>query len=175
MTQDTILIVDDEPAIRDMIRMAMERADFHCLEAGDIHQAHCLIVDNNPNLVLLDWMLPDASGIEFLRRLRNTERTRALPVIMLTARSEESDRVCGLNVGADDYLGKPFSLRELAASSRARPERHRRCRDPGPRLSLPDDPGIRLSSGTRANPWHRRRRRRQTTSTRGRRCIFHGP
>lgn len=119
MTQDTILIVDDEPAIRDMIRMAMERAGFHCLEAGDIHRAHCLIVDDNPNLVLLDWMLPDGSGIELLRRLKRGDTTRELPVIMLTARTGEDNVIHGLDVGADDYITKPFVPRELIARVKA--------------------------------------------------------
>ncbi|MFT6274655.1 MAG: two-component system phosphate regulon response regulator PhoB [Halioglobus sp.] len=119
MTQDTILIVDDEPAIRDMIRMALERAGFDCLEAGDTHQAHCLIVDDNPNLVLLDWMLPDGSGIELLRRLKRGDTTKELPVIMLTARTGEDSVIHGLDVGADDYITKPFVPRELIARVKA--------------------------------------------------------
>lgn len=119
MTQDTILIVDDESAIRDMIRMALERAGFRCMEAGDIHQAHCLVVDENPGLVLLDWMLPDGSGIELLRRLKRSETTKQLPVIMLTARTGEDNVIHGLDVGADDYITKPFVPRELIARVKA--------------------------------------------------------
>ena len=119
MAQPTILIVDDEPAIRDMLRLALELADYHALEAQDIHRAHCLIVDERPDLVLLDWMLPGGSGIELIRRLKRNDTTRDLPVIMLTARTAESNIVQGLDVGADDYITKPFATRELLARVKA--------------------------------------------------------
>jgi two-component system phosphate regulon response regulator PhoB len=110
-----ILIVDDEKPIREMVHFALKRADFQSLEAGDAAEALALIVDESPDLVLLDWMLPDLSGIELARRLRKDERTRDIPIIMLTARTEENDKITGLDVGADDYVTKPFSPRELVA------------------------------------------------------------
>ncbi len=115
----TILIVDDEPAIREMVGFALERAGFRWLEAADAAQAQVVIADQRPDLVLLDWMLPDLSGIHLARRLKREELTAALPIIMLTARGEEEDRVRGLEVGADDYVTKPFSPRELIARIKA--------------------------------------------------------
>jgi len=119
MKQQTILIVDDEPAIRGMIAVALEVAGFRWLEAGNARDAHALIIDENPDLVLLDWMMPITSGLELLRRLRRDDLTAKLPVLMLTAKAEEDNLVQGLNVGADDYLTKPFSPRELVARIRA--------------------------------------------------------
>ena len=119
MAQQTVLIVDDESAIRDMLRLALEIADYSCLEAGNISDAHTLIVDECPDLILLDWMLPGGSGIELLRRLKRDENTRETPVIMLTARTTESNVVQGLEVGADDYISKPFATRELLARIKA--------------------------------------------------------
>jgi two-component system phosphate regulon response regulator PhoB len=105
--------VDDEAAIREMIRMSLEMAGFDCLEAGNIQQAHRQVVDEKPDLVLLDWMLPGGSGIELLRRLRKDEITADLPVIMLTAKTDEDNKIQGLDVGADDYITKPFAPREM--------------------------------------------------------------
>ncbi len=119
MEGKTILIVDDEAAIREMIRMSLEMAGFDCLEAGDTHQAHSMIIDKKPDLVLLDWMLPGASGIEFLRRLRRDELTAETAVIMLTAKTEEDNKIQGLDVGADDYVTKPFAPRELLSRIKA--------------------------------------------------------
>jgi two-component system phosphate regulon response regulator PhoB len=119
MAQSTILIVDDEPAIRDMLRLALEMAEYRCLEAGNISDAYAQVVDQCPDLVLLDWMLPGGSGIELLRRLRRDENTRETPVIMLTARTTQSNVVQGLEVGADDYVSKPFANRELLARIKA--------------------------------------------------------
>jgi two-component system phosphate regulon response regulator PhoB len=113
MEGKTILIVDDEAAIREMMRMPLEMAGFSCQEAANIQQAHTLIVDHRPDLVLLDWMLPGGSGIELLRRLRRDELTAKLPVIMLTAKTEEDNKIQGLDVGADDYVTKPFAPREI--------------------------------------------------------------
>ncbi len=115
MTGKTILLVEDEPAIRTMVTMALERAGFTTMEAADATEAEHLLADRRPDLLLLDWMLPGTSGIELARRLRKDDYTKDLPVIMLTARSEEDDRIRGLEVGADDYLTKPFSPRELIA------------------------------------------------------------
>ena len=115
MTDSTILIVDDELAIRDMLRMALEIAGYVCLEAENIRDAYQLIVDEQPQLVLLDWMLPGGSGLELLGRLKRDDGTREIPVIMLTAKSAEDNMIQGLDLGADDYLTKPFAPRELIA------------------------------------------------------------
>lgn len=114
-----ILIVEDEPAIREMTAHALGREGFDCDQAEDADQAINLIADRMPVLILLDWMLPGMSGIELARRLKRDEVTRDLPVIMLTARGEEDDKVRGLEAGADDYISKPFSPRELIARIRA--------------------------------------------------------
>src|SRR6056297_1994008 len=119
MSARTVLIVDDEFAIRDMLRMALEMSEFRCLEAEDIQKAYTLIVDERPDIVLLDWMLPGGSGLELLRRLKRDERTSELPVIMLTAKTAEDNVIQGLDVGADDYLTKPFAPRELIARIKA--------------------------------------------------------
>ncbi len=119
MTQERILIVDDEAAIREMIAIALELAGFDCLQAEDALAAHHIIVDERPALILLDWMLPGLSGIELARRLKRDEGTREIPVIMLTARGEEDNKIQGLDAGADDYITKPFSTRELVSRIRA--------------------------------------------------------
>jgi two-component system phosphate regulon response regulator PhoB len=119
MTSKTVLIVDDEAPIREMIAVALEMADYHCLEAEDAQQAHSLVVDRQPDLILLDWMMPGTSGIEFARRLKRDPVTAEIPIIMLTARSEEDNKILGLEAGADDYITKPFSPRELVARLKA--------------------------------------------------------
>jgi len=119
MASKQVLIVDDETAIREMIAVALEMADFEYLEAGDARQAHSLIIDQKPDLILLDWMLPDVSGIEFARRLKRDQSTAEIPLIMLTAKTEEDNKIQGLEVGADDYITKPFSPRELIARLKA--------------------------------------------------------
>jgi two-component system phosphate regulon response regulator PhoB len=119
MAQEKILIVDDEAAIREMIATTLELADFRVLEADNAQQAHQRVVDERPDLILLDWMMPGTSGIELTRRLKRDESTAEIPIIMLTARSEEDNRILGLDVGADDYVTKPFSTRELLSRIRA--------------------------------------------------------
>lgn len=119
MVGKNILIVDDEAPIREMIAVALEMAGYDCQEAENAQQAHAMIVDRKPDLILLDWMLPGMSGVEFAKRLRSEERTRSIPLIMLTARGEEQDKVAGLEAGADDYVTKPFSPRELVARIKA--------------------------------------------------------
>jgi len=119
MPDKTILIVDDEAPIRDMLRLALEMADYQCLEAEDAQQAHALIVDRKPHLILLDWMMPGTSGVELARRLKRDEVTAEIPIIMLTAKGEEDNKIQGLEVGADDYITKPFSPRELVARLKA--------------------------------------------------------
>jgi len=115
----TILVVEDEVAIRDMIGMSLERAGLRWLAAGGVEDARGLLVDNAPDLMLLDWMLPGASGLDFAKQLRRDDNTRELPVIMLTARDAEEDMIRGLEGGVDDYLTKPFSTKELIARIKA--------------------------------------------------------
>src|SRR5690606_20430459 len=119
MSKHKILIIDDEPAIREMVAVALEMADFEVLEAENAQVGHSLIVDQRPDLVLLDWMLPQVSGIELARRLKRDDSTADVPIIMLTAKSEEDNELQGLEGGADDYIPKPFSTRELIARIRA--------------------------------------------------------
>ena len=114
-----ILIVEDEAALATMLRYNLEKEGYRVCEAGDGEEALMVLAERNPDLVLLDWMLPVMSGIEVCRQIRRRPRRRDLPVIMLTARGEESDKVRGLNTGADDYLSKPFSLPELLARIKA--------------------------------------------------------
>ncbi len=114
-----ILLVEDDEAIRRMVVFNLERAGFETLEAGDCQQARVAIADHRPDLILLDWMLPDLSGPEFARSLRRDEDTRELPVIMLTARGMEDDKIRGFESGADDYITKPFAARELLARIQA--------------------------------------------------------
>jgi two-component system phosphate regulon response regulator PhoB len=117
--QKRILIVDDEPAIREMVAFALRKGDFEPAHAGDAREAQSAIVDRVPDLILLDWMLPGTSGLDLARRWRKDALTREVPIIMLTARGEENDRVGGLEAGVDDYVVKPFSARELLARIRA--------------------------------------------------------
>ena len=119
MSQLKILVVDDEQSIRDMLRMTLELADFECFEAEDTAQALIQIHDEKPDLILLDWMLPGGSGIEFLHKLKKQPSTSEIPVIMLTAKTSEDNKIQGLDVGADDYITKPFSPRELVARIKA--------------------------------------------------------
>jgi two-component system phosphate regulon response regulator PhoB len=115
MTGKQILIVEDEKPIRDMIAFGLRRAGFDVREAEDCAAARASIADARPDLLLIDWMLPDQSGLELTRAVKRSKDTQDLPVIMLTARAEEHDKVSGLEGGADDYVTKPFSPRELLA------------------------------------------------------------
>jgi two-component system, OmpR family, phosphate regulon response regulator PhoB len=115
----TILVVEDEPAIQELIAYNLKQAGHQPLRADNAEQALNLVANALPDLVLLDWMLPGLSGIEFARRLRADKRTRGIPIIMLTARSDEQDKLQGLETGADDYITKPFSPRELNARIKA--------------------------------------------------------
>ncbi|GAB4113453.1 MAG: phosphate regulon transcriptional regulator PhoB [Gammaproteobacteria bacterium] len=114
-----VLIVDDEPAIRDMLAFALQRAGMTARTAEDAEHALHAIADKRPDILLLDWMMPGISGLDLARRLRREDFTRDLPIIMLTARTAEDDRVHGLDSGADDYIIKPFSPRELIARVKA--------------------------------------------------------
>jgi two-component system phosphate regulon response regulator PhoB len=115
----SILVVEDEPAIQELISYGLRQAGHKVFCAGDAEQAMTIVNDVLPDLVLLDWMLPGMSGIEFAKILRHVPRTKNIPIIMLTARTEEGDKISGLEVGADDYITKPFSPRELAARIKA--------------------------------------------------------
>ncbi|HPG93862.1 MAG TPA: phosphate regulon transcriptional regulator PhoB [Dokdonella sp.] len=117
--QKRVLIVEDEPSIRDMVAFALRKAGMEAIHAADARSAQTAIGDQIPDLILLDWMLPGMTGIELARRLRREDLTRDVPIIMLTARGEETDRVNGLEAGVDDYVVKPFSARELVARIRA--------------------------------------------------------
>ena len=114
-----VLIVEDEAAIQELIAVNLESAGHHVLRSSDAQQALTIIRQTLPDLVLLDWMLPGQSGLAIARHLRGSERTRAIPIIMLTAKSAEQDKVIGLEAGADDYVTKPFSPRELLARIKA--------------------------------------------------------
>lgn len=114
-----ILFVEDDAAVREVASRPLRKAGFSVTEAGDVRQAKQALLAELPDLVLLDWMLPDVSGVEWARSLKSAPHTRNLPIIMLTARGEEEDRIRGLEVGADDYVTKPFSPRELVARIRA--------------------------------------------------------
>ena len=114
-----ILIVEDEPAIRELIAVNLRHAGYMVNEAETAEAARILLDTGLPDLVLLDWMLPGQSGIEFARKLRAEARTAKLPIVMLTARAQEGDKLQGFDVGADDYVTKPFSPRELLARVRA--------------------------------------------------------
>jgi len=115
----TILVVEDEPAIQELIAYNLKQAGHQPLRADNAEQAMNLVQSALPDLVLLDWMLPGQSGIDFARRLRSDRRTRTVPIIMLTARTDEQDKLTGLDTGADDYITKPFSPRELNARIKA--------------------------------------------------------
>ena len=114
-----ILIVEDEPSIREMVAFALRKADMEAIQAADARAAQIAIAEQIPDLILLDWMLPGMSGLELARRLRKEDPGREIPIIMLTARGEEMDRVNGLEAGVDDYVVKPFSARELIARIKA--------------------------------------------------------
>ena len=114
-----ILIVDDEPGIRQMLGLTLAGDGYQYKEAANAEEASVEVKQELPDLILLDWMLPGISGVDFARRLKRDAKTQDIPIIMLTAKGEESDKVRGLDVGADDYITKPFSTRELLARVRA--------------------------------------------------------
>mgnify|MGYP006261697973 FL=1 len=114
-----ILLVDDDPAQLELLRYNLEKAGFETIQAENGRDAILLTEENEPDLVVLDWMMPETSGIDVCRELRSRARTRLLPIIMVSARGEEGDRSLGLDSGADDYISKPFSPRELIARVKA--------------------------------------------------------
>ena len=119
MSKRRILIVEDEKPIRDMVYFALDNDGFEIIEAVDGREATEILAQNNPDLILMDWMLPDVSGLELVRRIKRDEISSEIPVIMLTAKTEERDKIEGLDSGADDYITKPFSVKELSARIRA--------------------------------------------------------
>ena len=119
MPRHTILVVDDETSIREMLVISLESAGYNVLQAENAKNAHSLVLDKHPDLILLDWMMPVTTGLELLRRLKRDEMTDHIPVIMLTAKAEESSKISGLDSGADDYIAKPFSPRELLSRIKA--------------------------------------------------------
>jgi two-component system phosphate regulon response regulator PhoB len=114
-----ILVVDDDPAIREMVGMALTREGYEWLEAGNVLEARQLLASRRPDLILLDWMLPGQSGFEFARQLQNDKSGSNPPIIMLTARDQEEDKIAALEAAADDYISKPFSVNELLARIKA--------------------------------------------------------
>ena len=110
-----ILLVEDEAAIREMLQFSLERAGFELMVASEVTAAKQSIQKQLPDIILLDWMLPGVSGIDFAKYLRKDENTSQIPIIILTARTEEEDMILGLEAGADDYITKPFSTKELVA------------------------------------------------------------
>ena len=127
-----ILIVEDEPEIREMVRFVLETEGFSLTEASHAQEARNILGKSSFDLILMDWMLPGRSGLEFVRELKQKPATKEMPVIMLTARSNEPDRVEGLDSGADDYISKPFSPRELIARIRAVLRRSGKSTDSAP-------------------------------------------
>ena len=119
MRKRYLLIVEDEVDLRDMIQFALRDFGLEIRSAGNAEEAWRMLAHGNPSMVLLDWMLPGGSGLDFLAKLKRDELTRDIPVIMLTAKGEEEDRIRGLDAGADDYLVKPFSVNELKARIKA--------------------------------------------------------
>lgn len=110
-----VLLIEDETAIRDMIRLSFSKEEFHLIEAECASEAKLKIADQSPDIILLDWMLPGISGVEFAKQLKQDKHFQDIPIIMLTAKAEEDNKIKGLESGADDYVTKPFSPRELAA------------------------------------------------------------
>lgn len=123
--QPTVLIVEDEPAQRDILAYNLESEGYQVTRAENGEEALILIKEETPDLIVLDWMLPNVSGIEVCRQLKTRQETRTVPIIMLSARSEEVDRVRGLETGADDYVVKPYSVGELMARVRLQLRRSR--------------------------------------------------
>ena len=119
MQNKQILVVEDEAAIRDMLRFALERAEFRLILAANAQEARLRIAQARPDLILLDWMMPGLSGVEYAKELKAGATTKDIPIIMVTARAEEEDKVRALNIGADDYVSKPFSFPELIARIQA--------------------------------------------------------
>jgi len=115
----SILVIEDDQAIREMICLSLQQADYQTFSCNDVKQAKTMIAQYLPDCLIVDWMLPDSSGIELLRWLRRQQNYKHIPALMLTARAQEQDKITGLDSGADDYMTKPLSLRELQSRVRA--------------------------------------------------------
>ena len=141
----SILVVDDEPGARDALAMCLGHAGYRVQTAGDVPQAEACVREQRPDLVLLDWTLPGTPGLTFARRLRSDQRTRDLSIVMVSGRAEEQDKISALDSGADDFVVKPYSLRELMARIRAVLRRR------APQLAdeVIEVAGIRLDPGLR--------------------------
>jgi len=126
----TILLVEDEVSIREMLRYALEKQNYQVIEAGDAQQARQLLTTQRPDLMVVDWMMPGESGVEFIRRVKRDQVLAEIPCMMLTARVEESDKVNGLESGADDYMVKPVAIREFQARIKALLRRVKQSNDP---------------------------------------------
>ncbi|MEL0067667.1 MAG: response regulator [Gammaproteobacteria bacterium] len=124
-----ILIIEDEQPIREMLRFSLERKNYYVLEAESGHQALEIMLTNRPDLIVLDWMMPGESGIQTLKRIRNDDVLSDIPIMMLTARVEESDKVNGLDSGCDDYMTKPVAIREFLSRIKALLRRHNSTHD----------------------------------------------
>jgi len=140
----TVLVVEDEPQIQELVAVNLEHSGHKVLRAASAEEAEASIRAALPDVLVLDWMLPGESGLAFARRLRADERTRELPILMLTARAMEQDKISGLEAGADDYLTKPFALQELALRLRALDRRRAHSRPP-----------VREMGGLRLDPFRR--------------------
>lgn len=125
MTKPTVLVVEDEPAQREVLAYNLGAEGFAVLTAATGGEAELIVAETPPDVILLDWMLPEVSGLELCRRFKSRAETRAIPVVMLSARGEEVDRVRGLETGADDYMVKPYSMAELMARLRVQLRRVR--------------------------------------------------
>jgi two-component system phosphate regulon response regulator PhoB len=142
--QVSILVVEDEPAIQELIAINLTLSGYQVLRANDAEAAAALLRDNLPDMMLVDWMLPGQSGVNLIRALRAQTRTRELPIIMLTARGEQQDKILGLESGADDYMTKPFSPREMIARIQALLRR----RAPQASVEVIEIGGMRLDQST---------------------------
>jgi len=140
----TILIVEDEPAIAELITLTLRRSGHQTVHAESVERAITLVDQAMPDLALIDWMLPGASGVELVKKLRSDKRTKTIPIIMLTAKSEEADKLMGLETGADDYVTKPFSPKELVARIKAVLRR----RSPQLTEDIVETNGLRLDPAT---------------------------
>src|SRR5260221_8092024 len=156
---DAILVVEDEPITQRLIAVNLERAGHQVMRAASVPEAVAAIREVLPDLVLLDWILPNATGVSFARQLRTDQRTKDIPIIMLTGRAQETDKGTGLEAGADDYITKPFSPRELLARIKA----EIRLRAPFPIDERGEIPGLTLDPAPPPNARHRHKNAPKTT------------
>ena len=156
MASQSILVVEDEPDIRELLRFTLHRAQFEVLPAADSEEAIRLLEGSLPSVAIIDWMLPGMSGIELAKRIRSDQSTTELPIIILTARSGEADKLQGFNLGIDDYITKPFSPRELVARVRALLRRAGKLQDGSINVNGIQIDTIAHSVSVEGNPVHLR-------------------